>query len=110
MNTRVLALKRYPSGSSSARWVLNRLTLGLLVSGLLLSAFGIVYVKDLNRRLFIQYQQLQQEQATAMNDWSKLLLEQSTWAAQARVQQVAEDRLGMYSPSTKEIILVKNVR
>ena len=78
-----------------------------LVLGLLFSAFGVVYVKDLNRRLFIQYQTLQHEKSQHLVRFGKLLLEQSTWSTQARVQQIAEHRLGMKAPAKKHIILVK---
>ncbi|MFW0088943.1 MAG: cell division protein FtsL [Coxiella endosymbiont of Haemaphysalis qinghaiensis] len=73
---------------------------------LLYSAFSIVYVKDLNRRLFIQYQVLQREKAEEVIQWGKLLLEQSTWSAQFRIQQVAQRRLEMQIPTAKEVILV----
>ncbi|MFW0094424.1 MAG: cell division protein FtsL [Coxiella endosymbiont of Haemaphysalis qinghaiensis] len=84
--------------------------LGILVVfsliALLYSAFSIVYVKDLNRRLFIQYQVLQREKAEEIIQWGKLLLEQSTWSAQFRIQQVAQRRLEMQIPTAKEVILV----
>lgn len=77
-----------------------------LVIALLCSAFGVVYVKDLNRRLFIQYQILQRKKAEELIQWGKLLLEQSTWSTQSRIQQVAQKQLGMQIPTAKEVILV----
>ncbi|WP_259412003.1 cell division protein FtsL [Coxiella burnetii] len=77
-----------------------------LVIALLCSAFGVVYFKDLNRRLFIQYQTLQREKAEELIQWGKLLLEQTTWSTQSRVQRIAEQQLGMQLPSAKEVILV----
>jgi len=70
------------------------------------SAVGVVYMKDLNRRLFIQYQGLQQDEQQSDIEWGKLLLEQSAWSTQTRVQSVATDNLGMVMPSRQNITLV----
>lgn len=79
----------------------------VLVAAVLFSALGFVYVKDLNRRLFIGYQTQQQQFGTLQSKWSKLMLEESTWSSQARVQQIAEEKLGMYLPTAKDVVLVK---
>lgn len=78
----------------------------LLVASLLCSAFGIVYFKDLNRRLFIQYEILQNEKAEELIEWGRLLLEKSTWSTQSRIQQIAQQQLGMEMPNPKEVILI----
>lgn len=77
-----------------------------LIGLLILSAFAVVYLKDLNRRTYIQYQDMAHANQQAQVDWGKLLLEQSTWAAQANVQQVASERLHMYAPNAKDIVLL----
>jgi cell division protein FtsL len=73
----------------------------------LLSALAFIYVKDLNRRLFIEYQQEQHQGEQLTVETNRLLLEQSAWASQARVQQVAEQQLNMQLPSTRDIIMLK---
>lgn len=70
------------------------------------SAVGVVYMKDLNRRLFIQYQGVQQAKQQYDIDWGKLLLEQSTWSTQARVQSIARHNLQMVMPSRGSVTLV----
>ena len=80
----------------------------ILVFGLLFSALGVIYMKDLNRRLFIQYQALQAQKAQSLIQWGKLLLEQSTWSTQSRIQRIAQKQLGMIVPSAKDIVLVEN--
>ncbi len=80
----------------------------VLVVALLLSAFTVVYAKDLNRRLFIQYQALQTDKGQALIEWGKLLLEQSTWSTQSRIQQIAERQLGMQVPNARDIVLVED--
>jgi len=81
--------------------------LSLLIIILFVSAFSIVYMKDLNRRLFMQYQTLQQEKSQAVIEWGRLLLEQSTWSTQSRIQEIAQRQLGMVMPAAKDVTLVE---
>lgn len=78
----------------------------MLITLLFVSAFAVVYLKDLNRRLFIQYQSLQQDNEQSRMQWGKLLLEQSAWSTQARVQEIAQTKLGMLYPKPSEITMV----
>lgn len=79
------------------------LTLVLVV---LFSALALVYVKDLNRQLFGFSEKLQQDYAQLQMRHDQLLLEQSVWAAQNRVQQVAT-KLDLQLPAAKEIVVIK---
>lgn len=80
----------------------------ILLLAVLFSAFAVIYVKDLNRRFFIDYQTLQTTHDKLYEEWGKLMLEQSTWSTQARVQKIAEGRLSMDIPSPKEVIVLKS--
>ncbi len=86
----------------------NQILVGLLIVVSLASAFSVIYLKDLSRRLFIQYQNLQQDQAQSEMDRSKLLLEEGAWATQARIQDLATTRLNMQSPVTKQIVMIES--
>jgi cell division protein FtsL len=111
MNTavRILAQERFQPTITSAFVITKPRLLNLvLLFTLLLSAFCVIYIKDLNRRLFIQYQILQTTHDKLYEDWGKLLLEQSTWSTQARVQKIAEHRLGMNTPSPKEVVVLRS--
>ena len=88
-------------------WQLPELKVLVLVFLLLLSALGVIYVKDLNRRIFIEYQQLQSQGEQMQTYNNKLLLEQSAWASQFRVQQIAEQQLDMKLPVPSEIVMLK---
>lgn len=79
----------------------------VLILAVLLSAFILIYLKDLNRRWFIQYQHQQEMRQQYETDWGKLLLEQSTWSTQARIQTLAQKRLGMIYPKQKNIVIVE---
>lgn len=114
MNTAVKAIKISSHTQHLLPWSdvlpvisLSRLRLVLLFVAILISALSIVYVKDLNRRFFVQYQMLESVHDQIQVDWGKLLLEQGAWSAQSRVQEVAQSQLKMHAPSPQEIVLIK---
>ena len=106
--TRVYGRGIVKRGGASIRFSGLHLGMMTLVLGLLLSAFGVIYAKDLNRRLFIQYQGFQQAQQQYQMDWSKLLLEQGALSTQSRLQMLAQKQLHMVIPSSRDIVLVEN--
>ncbi|MGB6977546.1 MAG: cell division protein FtsL [Gammaproteobacteria bacterium] len=79
----------------------------LLAIVALISALSVVYVKDLSRRMFIEYQTLEDTQSELNADWSKLLLEQSAWSTHARVQTIAEQRLNMEIPMPGHVVMLR---
>jgi len=89
------------------KFYLPELRVLVLVFLLLASALGVVYVKDLNRCLFITHHKLQVGAEKLQVGSRRLLLEQSAWSAQSRVQMVAKRKLKMQIPSSTEIIMIK---
>jgi len=85
----------------------SQLVIGLLAILLLVSAFSVIYMKDLSRRLFIQYQHAQHMQQRDEIEWSKLILDEGAWSAQSRVQNIATQQLGMIVPAEKQIIMIQ---
>ena len=83
------------------------LTMSLVVLLCLFSAIGVVYVRDSNRRMFTQLQLLQKNRDKLYVEWGQLLLEESTWATQARVQRIAMRKLNMQVPPPASIIMVR---
>lgn len=79
----------------------------LLVVLLFASAFGIVYTKDLNRRLLIEAQLLERENSLENERWGKLLLARGILARESRVHHLAEKRLHMLAPNPREISVVR---
>lgn len=74
---------------------------------LLFSALTLVYFKDLNRRLFISYQHETAAMQAAEVRWGKLLLEQSAWSTQERIQSIAQNRLHLMMPNRYQVVMVK---
>lgn len=85
----------------------RNIVISLLMLAVLAAAFAVVSVKDINRRLFNDLQSLQQTRDELQVQWGQLLLEQNTWATQARIQQIAQDNLNMVVPSSQVIVKVK---
>jgi cell division protein FtsL len=110
MNTAIRAIpqSRFQSGLPALFTPTRpRLVNLILLAFLVLSAFSVIYIKDLNRRLFINYQTLEATHDKLYEDWGKLLLEQSTWSTQARVQKIASHRLSMNLPPAKEVVVLR---
>jgi cell division protein FtsL len=72
------------------------------------SGIGVVYMKDLNRRLYHDLQIQQSQHQMLQTEWGQLLLEQSAWAQQNRIEQIATQNLQMVIPKQKDIIMVEN--
>lgn len=78
----------------------------LLIMSVLFSAIGIVYVTHMTRIVNANYQRNLLEVNRLHIEKSRLLLEESALVMQARVQQQAENELGMIIPEYKSIVVV----
>ncbi|MHB0887916.1 cell division protein FtsL [Acidithiobacillus sp.] len=74
---------------------------------LLTTLVGIVAAREGTRSLFIALQQAQSERFALDNRWGQLQLEQATLASNARVGDIARQRLGLEVPKNSQIIMVK---
>ena len=80
---------------------------GLLLVTVVLSALSIVTSQHKARKLFIELQK-EKEHAQQMEvEWGQLQLEQSTWAAPARVEQVAAQKLQMQLPKNGQVQFIR---
>ncbi|MDO8932034.1 MAG: cell division protein FtsL [Rhodocyclaceae bacterium] len=59
------------------------------------------------RKLFTELEREQNRMRELDVEWGQLQLEQSTWAAHARVEKIARDRLGMKTPAPGQIVSVE---
>ena len=78
-----------------------------LILTVLLSALSIVYVTHATRLMYANYQRNLVEQSRLHVEHSQLLLEQSTWTTQARIQQIATSKLQMVTPNHDSIVFVR---
>jgi cell division protein FtsL len=79
----------------------------LLTPVLIGTALGVVYTQHLSRSLVVQLQEQKQRRDDLNIEWSRLLLERSTWATHARVERLAREQLGMHTPSFAEMEVVR---
>ncbi len=111
MNTAAKALAQSSLGGKSIFDILlmpQQFTVMLLSLAVFCSGLGVVYMKDLNRRLYrdLQIQQMQHQQM--QTKWGQLLLEQSAWSQQTRIETIASQQLQMVVPQQKNIVMVEN--
>ncbi|MDR3386965.1 MAG: cell division protein FtsL [Rudaea sp.] len=79
----------------------------LLLIAVIGSALGVIYAREQNRRLFVDYTQLIKEHDDLNVEFSRLELEQATWAETNRIEQVARGQLGLISPGPATTIVVR---
>jgi cell division protein FtsL len=79
----------------------------LLLIAVIGSALGVIYAREQNRRLFVDYTQLIKDHDDLNVEFSRLELEQATWAETNRIEQVARGQLGMVPPDAANTVLVK---
>jgi len=69
-------------------------------------ALSVVSSNHKARKLFIELEREQARMRELEVEWGQLQLEQSTWAAHARVEKIARDKLGMKPPAPGQIVSV----
>ncbi len=72
-----------------------------------ISACGLVYSKHLQRRHFVELQALQETGSQLQTEWEQLLLEESAWSNQARIEQIANSELGMHLVKHSDVVMLE---
>lgn len=78
-----------------------------LIAIVLASALGGVASQHKARKLFTELEREQERMRQLEVEWGQLQLEQSTWAAHARVEKIARERLHMKPPAPGQILAVE---
>jgi len=73
----------------------------------IISSMAVVYSKYMWRTEFSELQLLENKRDKLDEEWGKLLLEESTWASPARVEQQARLRLNMIVPTADMKVIIK---
>jgi len=81
-----------------------------LVSIVVASALGVVAAQHQARKLFSELEREQSRTHELEVEWGQLQLEQSTWAALARVEVTARETLGLREPGPGRILVVEDAR
>ena len=88
--------------------LLSRSSLGLfaLLGIVLVSGLLVVKTTHQNRFTFNDLQELKDEAVELDVAWGQLLIEQSTFGVEGRIEQKAVDQLDMRVPTTSDIVMV----
>ena len=79
----------------------------VVLFAVLTSALAVIYTTNAYRSVFNQMEQAEQQAHHLQLQWGQLLLEQASLATPARVQQLAEDKLGMMLPAAKNTFMLQ---
>jgi cell division protein FtsL len=81
--------------------------LPLLWLAVLASAAGVVYARYRARDMFVRLEKLNAERDSLDMEWGRLQLEQSAWSSHAFVERVANAKLQMNLPQTRDVRIVR---
>jgi cell division protein FtsL len=79
----------------------------LLWLAVLGSATQVIYARHKARDLFVHLERLNAERDSLEMEWGRLQLEQSYWSSHAFVERVANAKLQMNLPQTREVRIVR---
>ncbi len=82
----------------------NTVILAILI---MVTLLGIVAARESTRSQFIALQEAQAKHFALDNRWGQLQLEQATLASNARVGDIARQKLGLSAPKNSQIVMVK---
>lgn len=84
-----------------------RVIVVVLILANLISAIGVVHARYRHRQLFVELSRLEKSRDELNIEFSRLQLEQATWAESNRVDQIARTRLGMKTPEPADIVVLR---
>jgi len=86
---------------------LRNFILSLLIIAVLGSGVAVVYARQEHRQAYVQLNRLLRERDEINIEFSRMQLEQATWAETNRIEQVATQRIGMVFPQAAELVVIK---
>ena len=87
------------------RWL--TLAMPVLWLAVLGSAVQVIYARHMARDKFVRLEKLNAERDSLDMEWGRLQLEQSFWSSNAFVERVANAKLRMSLPQTKDVRIVR---
>ena len=73
----------------------------------LASAVQVIYARHKARDLFVRLEKVNTERDSLEMEWGRLQLEQSYWSSHAFVERVANTKLQMTLPQTRDVRIVR---
>lgn len=87
--------------------VIGALAMSVLLLAVMASAIAVVWARHQGRVAFVELTQLQNQRDALNVEFGRLELEQATWAAPGRVEQIARSQLGMITPPPGQVELIR---
>ena len=87
------------------RWL--TLAMPVLWLAVLGSAVQVIYARHKARDLFVRLERINAERDSLDMEWGRLELEQSYWSSNAFVERVANAKLRMNLPQTRDVRIVR---
>ena len=78
----------------------------VLIMAVILSAFGVIYARDLHRCLLSDTQHLQSTYHQLLEQKDQLLIERGALSNQARIQRLAQQKLSMCAVHPADVVLL----
>ena len=79
----------------------------LLVLAVFISGLCVVTAQHDSRKLFVEIQSLEKLQDGLNEEWTRLLLEQSTWATESRIENISRNELDMITPGDDVMLVLE---
>jgi len=86
---------------------MSRVLLVALILACVGSAIAVIYARYSHRQLFVELTRLERERDELNIEFGRLQLEQATWAEANRIDQLAQQRIGMKFPEVDDIVVVR---
>ena len=86
---------------------LMSIVLPVLWLAVLGSAMQVIYARHKARDMFVHLEKLNAERDSLEMEWGRLQLEQSYWSSHAFVERVANAKLQMSLPQTRDVRIVR---
>ncbi len=81
--------------------------LPILWMAVLASASAAIYARHQARDLFVRLEKLNTHRDALEMEWGRLQLEQSAWSSHAFVERIANTKLKMSLPQTRDVRIVR---
>jgi cell division protein FtsL len=86
---------------------MKMISLGVLLFLVMASAVSVVYSKHLNRKVFVELQQINKSIDELNVEWGRLQLEEGAWADHGRLEKIARTKLNMLLPGINSVVYLK---
>ena len=86
---------------------LMAIVLPVMWLAVLVSAVQVIYSRHKARDMFVHLEKLNAERDSLEMEWGRLQLEQSYWSSHAFVERVANAKLQMNLPQTRDVRIVR---